>query len=148
VPCISVAHRFYSDLLIFGSTSQASPENRATLTASMSGTDKTGALAVLDEAWRDFEGQRLAMESTEIPLEVVTPRIQTDGTPLRHAKRLTAPVERLARPVRAAAAKAKTGLPKRSQANKRKPVLPRPKTPRSQPRGRSSACQRKIELTV
>jgi hypothetical protein len=100
----------------------------------MSGTDKTGALAVLDEAWRDFEGQRLAMASTlndplkEIPLEVVTPRIQTDGTPLRHAKRLTAPVERLGRPVRAAAAKAKTGLPKRSQANKRKPVLPRPKT--------------------
>jgi hypothetical protein len=131
---VSIAYSFYSDLLLFGSTSQASPKDRAMLTASMSGTDKARALEVLDGAWRDFERQRLAMTSTltgpikEIRLEPVRPRFRTDRTPLRHAKRLTAPVERLTRPAKAVAANAKTGLSKRSRPNKGRPVLPQSKT--------------------
>jgi hypothetical protein len=116
---------FYHDVPLFGSASQTSVKDRMALTASMSRGEKKIAQQVREEAWQDFEEQRLAMASTvdgplmKIPLETVAPDITFEKTPRRPAKRLAAPTKQLTRLVSAAASKADGSPPARPQANKR-----------------------------
>jgi hypothetical protein len=122
---IAIPCPFYHDVPIFGSASQTSVKDRMALTASMSGGEKKVAQQVREEAWRDFEEQRLAMASTvdgplmEIPLETVAPEITFERTPRRATKRLAAPTKRRTPPSSAAASKADGSPPARLQANKR-----------------------------